>query len=74
MQFNPRETRRPVRTVMVRLSCAKCQDGEMRQTGYLQPTCPMRYGHRCNNCGAEEFVYGAYYPHIEHEEEPGFGT
>jgi hypothetical protein len=67
-----REMRTSVRTFMVRLRCAKCADGEMRSTGFSQPTHPMRYGHRCHKCGAEEFIPGKSYPCIEHEEERGF--
>ena len=74
MKADPmRFVRRPVRTYMVRLRCAKCDEGEMSATGYSQSTYPARYGHRCNKCGAEEFISGATYPHIEHEEEPGVG-
>ena len=68
MQFNPREDRRAMRTFLVKLRCAQCE-GEMRSTGFTQTSNPPRYGHRCDKCGAEEFIPSKSYPSIEYHEE-----
>ena len=64
------EKRTEVRTIMVRLMCDKCGEGEMKPTGVCLTSNPPQYPHKCNKCGAEVTVRGKTYPRAEYEEVP----
>jgi hypothetical protein len=66
--YKDREVCRLVRPVITSLRCAKCSDGEMQPTGFSQPMSPPNYAHRCNKCGAEEWIKGTTYPRVEYKD------
>ena len=52
------EKRTEVRTIMVRLMCDKCGEGEMKPTGVALMSHPPQYPHKCDKCGAETTIRG----------------
>ena len=61
------EKRVEVKTFIVRLTCHKCGEGEMKPTGHALASNPPLYPHRCHACGAE-VTCDERYPKLEYGE------
>jgi hypothetical protein len=62
------ETRTPVQTVEVDMTCPVCEVGKMRSVGQRFLTSPPKYPHLCNNDGCDYTqVYLRCYPYIDYD-------
>ena len=58
--------KRRLDTYEIDMTCDACCKGQMRSTGNVLLSDPLKYPHKCNHCGHTE-VYECVYPHEEYE-------
>lgn len=57
-----------MKVIRVNKFCDECKDEELKHTGMVQMTNPVKYPHTCLRCG-NEYVFNDRYPKIEYIEK-----